>query len=1079
MAGGSLIGGIVGAVIGFYFGGPTGAEYGWAIGAVAGGVLDPDRVDGPRLQDRKVQTSSYGVAIPIIYGGDAGAGNVIWSTDLQEHDVEDDGKGGPVTTNHTYSVSCAILIGEGPVAGIRRIWADSKLIYDASLDASNDTIVASSLLATYFTFYSGSEDQMPDPTMEAVLGVGNVSAYRGYCYVVFNEIPLQDYGNRLPNFRFETSKAVTEVVTPDSFTYEPLTIGSWGGAPAPHSGNDVYTDMFGAGQSWTDFGSAAAGNAALYAGQANPVLATAVYSTTCIGYATSTNNNCNLFPDGATLDDNPQYCYYFMAVQTPDKVVNLTSTGLPFPDDVTFCGPLSIAGAEPNDGIVYMDRDAINVGTSTSALVKIITGSTPTPQFALINNCDGGNFPGFGSTSALGNGIVGIRVERMPSPPVDDPGCLPGDPCLLGFAELPSDSNYCINCDGVITRKEVTTYEVITGTFRQLIEPIYVGGVLVQNALGPVLLTTDPNYANAGFWATEVANAIAAGKLDPDIAGAAPSTVSAVAKGTHGFATQFLAEEANTTLDVIVADIWRRCGGAADELDITALEGIVVQGFSIATQMAGRAAILPLQQVYWWDFVESGRKLKAVLRGQASAVTMSVDDLGATEGTDQLPAVVPTRGQESELPATLNVSYPVRATGYEVGTQRARRVTTQSKQSVNLEVAVVMLDQLGAEVADVNMYAAWTGRTTREWSTTRKFAAYEPTDVVTLDDDEFEALVRITDRAEDGGVINWKGQDERPAVYAPNVTPGNSSGSGVGPVRHDGPMKLELIDSPIVSDSNDDAGSYAAVSGYSDTWPGGSAWESVDGGSSFVRVKSLTAKATIGYAQDVLGPFDGGNTVDESNSVTVSMHNGSLASITYAALLSNGNAAVLGNEIIQFRSAELVADGVYRLSGLLRGRQGTEQHIGTHALMDRFVLFTSAVYRMPPELANINIPAVWKGVTSGQTLDQSTPVNFTNTCAGLKPLSPVHLYAADLGTGLYRLNWVRRTRIAPQWRDSVDVPLGETSESYAVVVTHAGVDTALTVSSPTVDVAAVAGDSISVYQLSSTVGRGFPATVQL
>ena len=111
-----------------------------------GGALDPTRVDGPRLADRKVQVSTYGAAIPILYGGTAGSGNVIWSTDLVEHDVESDGKGGPVTTTHTYSVSCAVLIGEGPIAGIRRIWADAKLVYDAREDADAVTQAASAVM---------------------------------------------------------------------------------------------------------------------------------------------------------------------------------------------------------------------------------------------------------------------------------------------------------------------------------------------------------------------------------------------------------------------------------------------------------------------------------------------------------------------------------------------------------------------------------------------------------------------------------------------------------------------------------------------------------------------------------------------------------------------------------------------------------------------------------------------------------------------------------------------------------------------------------------------------------------------
>lgn len=1022
---GSLIGGAIGAVIGFYYGGPQGASYGWAIGATIGGVVDPQRIDGPRLQDRKVQVSSYGVAIPILYGGDAGAGNVIWSTDLEEFDVDGGGKGGPDVTNHTYSVSCAILISEGVVQGIRRIWADAKLVYDVSDTADSATQAASSKFSNYFVFYKGTEDQMPDPTMEAVLGAGNVTAYRGYCYIVFTDLPLADYGNRIPNFRFESSEAPDTSTSGDAIVYAPLTVGAWSGGDKPHSvpGETEYRDMT-LTHVWTDYVSAAAGNAALFTGS------TGEFSTKFIAYETSTNSLPNLFSGGATLDDDPQYVYYCMAAAAPDQVLNIGSVTLPFPDSATFCGPARVSGGTPDDGVLYWSLDAPHIGDIENVVYKIsstlITGSGE--PYTSFNNCT--NFPG-PSSYALGNHVEGIRVERLPSPPADDPGCLPGDPCVLGLAQVPQDPDWCISCDGVYSQRVATTYEVVTGTFHQLVPIEYGDGILKQNGLGPVLDPSDPNYDDADFWAAATSAALANGTLNPLYAGDAPFTVTSVAKGTRGVITTIVAEEANTTLDAIVADVWARCGGLDTEIDVTALEGIAVQGFSIARQMQGQAAMLPLQQAFWWDFVESGRKIKAVLRGADAVVTMSLDALGATESTDQQPAVVPNRAQEAELPATLNVNYPVRATGYETGTQRARRLVTASNLTVTMEVAVVMPDQRAAEMANVNLYTAWTSRTQRAWSTTRAFAAYEPTDNVVLNDGEFTALVRITERNEDGGVINWKGQDERPAGYSPQVTPGVAQGNGIGTVRYDGPMKLELIDSPIVLETNNDPGLYGAGAGYASTWPGGSAWKSTDGGTTYTQQADMPAKATIGYAQSVLGDFAGGNMVDEINTVDISMHSGALASITNADLLNNGNAAILGGEIIQFRTASVVSDGVFRLSGLLRGRRGTEQFMATHAVGDRLVVFNVNVYRLPGVLSEIGAERKWKGVTTGQSIDSGIEQTFTNTGAGLKPLAPVHVYAIPQPSGRRRVKWVRRTRIGWDWRDGVDAPLGETTESYS------------------------------------------------
>ena len=42
--------------------------------------------------------------------------------------------GGQEITTYTYSVDVAIGICEGEISGIRRMWADADLIYDASSD---------------------------------------------------------------------------------------------------------------------------------------------------------------------------------------------------------------------------------------------------------------------------------------------------------------------------------------------------------------------------------------------------------------------------------------------------------------------------------------------------------------------------------------------------------------------------------------------------------------------------------------------------------------------------------------------------------------------------------------------------------------------------------------------------------------------------------------------------------------------------------------------------------------------------------------------------------------------------------
>src|SRR5574340_611266 len=108
---GQVAGGIIGATIGFFTGGPMGAVYGAQIGMTAGALIDPPKgptINGPRLSDLSVQTSTYGAHIPRVYGAVALTGNVFWLEGNKLKEVvkkqSSGGKGGGGgATTRTYS----------------------------------------------------------------------------------------------------------------------------------------------------------------------------------------------------------------------------------------------------------------------------------------------------------------------------------------------------------------------------------------------------------------------------------------------------------------------------------------------------------------------------------------------------------------------------------------------------------------------------------------------------------------------------------------------------------------------------------------------------------------------------------------------------------------------------------------------------------------------------------------------------------------------------------------------------------------------------------------------------------------
>lgn len=179
------------SAVGSHFGGPVGQMIGAAIGAqidrTAIQSLIPPRQIGPRLEQIRVQGAAEGAPIPAAFGRVRVTGQIIWAARFRENRHEGRaGKGGPRTVDYAYSLSFAVGLCEGPIDGIGRIWADGQ-----PFDASGVTV----------RVHRGMADQVSDSLIEAV--EGDAPAYRDLAYVVFEDLPLEAFGDRVPQLAFE------------------------------------------------------------------------------------------------------------------------------------------------------------------------------------------------------------------------------------------------------------------------------------------------------------------------------------------------------------------------------------------------------------------------------------------------------------------------------------------------------------------------------------------------------------------------------------------------------------------------------------------------------------------------------------------------------------------------------------------------------------------------------------------------------------------------------------------------------------------------------------------------------------
>ncbi len=200
---------VVLSAVGTYFGGPIGGAIGAAVGQqIDRAIIGPGKArEGPRIKELDIQTSSYGTQIPAIFGAMRIAGTVIWSTDLIEQRTKKGGrKSRPATINYSYSVSFAVALSSRPLARIGRIWADGNLLRGAAGDFKTET---------GFRFHSGHHDQGLDPLLASAEATGQCPAYRGTAYVVFEDLQLADFGNRIPSLTFEVFERETAVPVAD------------------------------------------------------------------------------------------------------------------------------------------------------------------------------------------------------------------------------------------------------------------------------------------------------------------------------------------------------------------------------------------------------------------------------------------------------------------------------------------------------------------------------------------------------------------------------------------------------------------------------------------------------------------------------------------------------------------------------------------------------------------------------------------------------------------------------------------------------------------------------------------------
>jgi len=231
-----------------------------------------------------------------------------------------------------------------------------------------------------------------------------------------------------------------------------------------------------------------------------------------------------------------------------------------------------------------------------------------------------------------------------------------------------------------------------------------------------------------------------------------------------------------------------------------------------------------------------------------------------------------------------------------------------------------------------------------------------------------------------------------------------------------------------------------AMTGLASGWPGGVMLRSDDSGNSWPAVGATNSRAKVFTTAAAIGSHHG-YSIDHGAVLTVtprySAH--TLSSVTEYQLYGHANLAAYGAdgrwEIVAFRT---VTDntGSYTINDFLRGLYGTEWATGLHEAGDLLIMLdtsTIGFFGLPTNA--LGSQRLYRAVTQGASLDSASDVTDTYEARNLMPLSPVDFKGwRNPSDWSYNVSWSPRTRWPVEVFSGVAVPLGESSESYALEI---------------------------------------------
>lgn len=420
------------------------------------------------------------------------------------------------------------------------------------------------------------------------------------------------------------------------------------------------------------------------------------------------------------------------------------------------------------------------------------------------------------------------------------------------------------------------------------------------------------------------------------------------------------------SLASVLEDLLVGVGLEVAELDLSELAGTPCRGLALTSQQDVSAVLASLQVAYSFDLVEHGGQIVAVRRGGTTSWSIPWRHVGLAPGDSRLEV---TRRAESERPTRVEVKYFSDTEGQklQVCEQSYERPAGIAPNTDALDVPVVLTRDEAKRLAAVRAHLAWTSSTAPRFTLPPRYVGVLPSDLILLSQEMVGSvaagpfLARVVGvRIAGGGQLIVSAETEDPSIYTQTLL-GSDEGDGSGGLDEAAPLYWDVRpDLPSV-------GSEWAGGFYSVAYAGSDSPMGTFGGSLVIQgavapgspeygppaETTLRTRSAVGPATTSMGAWATPWLYDSVSTVRISLQSGVVESCTLDQLYQGRNLAILGNEIFAFRTATLVdsnsAAGEWELSGLLRGRFGTEAAaVAGHASGEVFALLDRRSMAMLP-----------------------------------------------------------------------------------------------------------------------------------